>query len=146
MERGLLWLPLLIVFFWLAWAGWREFQKVEAYQQWAKEFDRAKYDIYTVLGQKDRNLTWGKPTRSDMVELQTFSLDSVRDINLVVDGETVSLEALPKKGKSAIAFSFDEGTSPILVPFTDISLAAQWTHYLQNQLQSDTENSKPDIT
>jgi hypothetical protein len=146
MERGLLWLPLLIVFFWLAWAGWREFQKVEAYQRWAKEFDRAKYDIYTVLGQKGRNLTWGKPTRSGMVELQTFSLDSVRDINLVVDGETVSLEALPKKGKSAIAFSFDEGTSHILVAFTDISLAAQWTHYLQNQLQSDTENSKPDIT
>lgn len=134
MERGLLWLPLLIVFFGLAWAGWNEFKKVEAYQRWSKEFDRAKYDLYTVLGQKGRNLTWGKPTRRGLVELQTFSLDSVRDISLLVNGNPVGLDALPQKGKAAIAFSFDEGTSPILIPFTEISLAAQWTQYLQNEL------------
>jgi hypothetical protein len=63
MERGLMWLPLLALFGWLAWAGWREFQKVEAYEAWAQDFDRHKYDIYAVLGQKDDRLVWGKPTR-----------------------------------------------------------------------------------
>lgn len=59
MERGLLWLPLLAVFIWLAWQGWNEYQKVEAYQNWAKHFERAKYDIYAVLAQNGSNLTWG---------------------------------------------------------------------------------------
>ena len=55
MERGLLWLPLLFAFFWLAWQGSREFKKVQAYQEWALSFDKAKYDIYAVLGQKDKS-------------------------------------------------------------------------------------------
>ena len=50
MERGLLWLPLLAVFFWLAWSGWNEYQKVEAYRRWAADYDKAKYDLYAVLG------------------------------------------------------------------------------------------------
>jgi hypothetical protein len=49
----LLWFPLLAVFIGLAWAGWNEFQKLEVYKSWAAQFDRAKFDIYAVLGQKD---------------------------------------------------------------------------------------------
>ncbi len=52
MTRGLIWLPLLAIFIGLAWAGWNEYQKLEAYRAWAEQFDRAKYDIYAVLGQK----------------------------------------------------------------------------------------------
>ena len=59
MERGLLWLPLLVVFIWLAWSGWNEYQKVEAYKIWAANFDNAKFDIYSVLGVKERQITWG---------------------------------------------------------------------------------------
>ncbi len=62
MERGLIWLPLLGLFIWLAWQGRNEFQKVEAYQNWAKQFEKSKYDIYAVLGQNGNELTWGKPT------------------------------------------------------------------------------------
>ena len=39
MERGLLWLPLLGVFIWLSWAGWNEYQKLEAYRAWAESFE-----------------------------------------------------------------------------------------------------------
>lgn len=52
MEHGLLWLPLLAAFFWLAWQGSQEYQKIEAYRTWAEQFDKAKYDIYAVLGKK----------------------------------------------------------------------------------------------
>jgi hypothetical protein len=137
MERGLLWLPLLVIFFALAWMGWSEYQKIEAYRRWAEPFDRAKYDIYAVLGQVGNTLAWGTPTRKGPIEVQTFSLSSVRDIRLLVDKQPVTLESLPTKGKPAIEFSFDEGTSPIQIPFTEISLAAQWTRYLQQQLNSD---------
>ena len=72
MERGLLWLPLLVAFIWLAWSGWNEYQKLEAYKVWAEEFDNAKFDIYAVLGKKERQVTWGKPTRKGMVDLKSF--------------------------------------------------------------------------
>jgi hypothetical protein len=134
MERGLLWLPLLVVFFWLAWTGWNEYQKIEAYRRWAESFDRAKYDIYAVLGQKGKNLTWGRPTRSDPVEVQTLSLDLVDSIYLLVDNRPVELDVLPEKGKSAIALNLT-GKDTITIPFTEIPLAAQWTKHLQQELE-----------
>ena len=87
MERGLLWTPLLILFIWLAWSGWNEYQKVEIYRAWAENFERAKYDIYSVLGQKDKIITWGKPTRKGVINLQTFSLEEVKEIRLLVNNQ-----------------------------------------------------------
>ena len=130
MERGLLWLPLLVVFFWLAWSGWNEYQKVEAYKIWAEDFDNAKFDIYSVLGKKDNQVTWGKPTRQGMIDIETFSLEDVQEICLLVNNCMVELDGLPAKGKTAIQFSF-EHQATIKIPFTDISLAAKWCNYLQ---------------
>jgi hypothetical protein len=134
MERGLLWLPLLVTFFALAWMGWSEYQKIEAYRRWAASFDRAKYDIYSVLGQVGNTLTWGKPTRSGPVELQTFSLESVREIRLLVDDRRVMLDSLPTKGKPVIEFILAGQENAMQIPFTEISLAAQWTKFLQQEL------------
>lgn len=137
MERGLLWLPLLAVFFWLAWSGWNEYQKIEAYRLWSDRFDKAKYDIYAVLGKKDLDLTWGKPTRQGPIELQTFSLNRVEIIRLLINDRPVELEAtLPTKGSPVIEFSLQEQDDLIKIPFTDIELALQWTKYLQQELSS----------
>lgn len=136
MERGLIWLPLLAIFFWLAWSGWNEYQKVEAYRHWAAQFDRAKYDIYAVLGQKESELTWGKPTRTGPVELKTFSLKDVQSIRLLVDDQLADLEMPPEKGGAiALEFLFPESTASIKVPFTEIPLAVEWGNYLQKELQ-----------
>ena len=153
MERGLLWLPLLVAFIWLAWSGWNEYQKLEAYKVWAKDFDNAKFDIYAVLGKKGSQITWGKPTRKGMVELDSFSVDEVEELNLLVGDDTVDLDNLPKKGKPFLEFTFSDPTldtsfksrkglpasdpptalsrkPSIKVPFTDISLAAKWLNYI----------------
>ena len=130
MERGLLWLPLLGLFIWLAWAGWNEYQKVEAYRIWAEGFDRAKYDIYSVLGQKGSDITWGKPTRKEPIDLQTFSLQDVQDLQLLVDNQAVDPNQLPDRGKN-IALQFQLPDRAIQVPFTDLSLASQWYAALQ---------------
>ncbi|HEY9821344.1 MAG TPA: hypothetical protein V6D35_11290 [Candidatus Sericytochromatia bacterium] len=136
MERGLLWLPLLAAFFWLAWSGWNEYQKIEAYRNWAQQFERAKYDIYAVLGQKGSELTWGKPTRKEPINLQTFSLKKVQSIRLMVDDKVADLEMPPSKGRAiALEFIFPEPTTSIKVPFTEIPLATQWGKYLQQELQ-----------
>ncbi|MCC5629267.1 hypothetical protein [Nostoc sphaeroides] len=137
MERGLLWLPLLVMFFWLAWQGSKEYQKVEAYRAWAEQFERAKYDIYSVLGQKGNNLTWGKPTPKGPIKLETFSLLDVKEICLLVDEKKVDLKNLPEKGRSIeLEFLFSESPDSVRVPFTEIPLAGEWGKFLQGALES----------
>jgi len=136
MERGLLWLPLLVAFFWLAWQGSREFKKVEGYRIWAKKFDRAKYDIYAVLAQKENNITWGKPTVKGIVDLETFSLNDVDNINLLIDDEPIDVEKLPRKArKIELEFVFTAASKSIRIPFTEIPLAGEWGKFLQGELQ-----------
>lgn len=137
MVRGLLWLPLLVIFIGLAWAGWNESQKVEAYRQWAVQFDRAKYDIYAVLGQKGKALTWGKPTRQGPLNLETFSLEEVRQIRVLVNEQPLDLEQpTPAHGAIALEFLLKTGDRPIRVPFTEVSLATQWAQVLTQDLES----------
>ncbi|MGJ5675318.1 MAG: hypothetical protein ACR9NN_17185 [Nostochopsis sp.] len=135
MQHGLLWLPLLAAFFWLAWQGSQEYQKIEAYRTWAEQFDKAKYDIYAVLGQKGNSITWGKPTPKGPIKLETFSLDNVQQIRLWVDEITVDMQNVPEKGQTIeLEFLFPESANSVRVPFTEIPLAAEWGKYLQNQL------------
>lgn len=133
MARGLIWLPLLIAFFGLAWAGWNEYQKIEAYKRWATQFDSAKYDIYAVLGYKNGKITWGKPTRKNPVNLQTISLRNIDAIQLLVDDKAIELEDIPNKGFAELEFILSDGESGIKIPFTDISLAKKWTEFLQEK-------------
>ena len=134
MERGLLWLPLLGLFIWLARAGWNEYQKLEAYRAWAEDFDKAKYDIYAVLGQKGSELVWGRPTRQGPVDLQSLSLEEVRSLQLLVDKREADLENPPSKGKAIFLELVLSDSKTVQIPFTDIDLAARWGKYLQQQL------------
>lgn len=135
MVSGLLWLVLLAVFIWLAWQGRHEYQKVEAYRNWAEQFEQAKYDIYAVLGQNGINLTWGKPTPKGPIKLETFSLKDVQFIYLSVDDQLVEMETPPNKGRDiALEFVFSPEAT-VRVPFTEIPLAAEWGKHLQQELQ-----------
>ncbi len=141
MERGLLWLPLLVAFFWLAWQGSQEYQKLEAYRLWAEQFERAKYDIYAVLGQKGNDITWGKPTTKGLINLETFSLLDVQEIRFLVNGNAVDIENPPQKGRQ-IELEFLLTNKSIRVPFTEVPLAAKWGKFLQEtwkNLQIETQ-------
>lgn len=131
MEYGLLWLPLLIIFFWLAWSGKNEYQKLEAYRQWAENFDQTKYDIYAIIGVKQKQITWGKPTRLIPKNLSSFSLEDVTSIRLLVNDCPVDINTLPKKGTPTIKFSFKGNKNSIKIPFTEIALAAKWLFFLE---------------
>lgn len=136
MERGLMWLPLLAVFIWLAWAGWNEYQKVEAYKLWAQQFERAKYDILAALGQSGTMLTWGSPTRQGPKDLHSLDLTTVSDITLWADGEPVDLEHLPQRSRRSTIRLQSPAGDTVAVPFTDLSLAVQWFNYLQQAIQA----------
>ena len=133
MERGLIWLPLLALIFGLTWVGWREYQKVEGYRIWSQQFDKAKYDIYAVMGLKDNHITWGKPTPKGILDLETFSLQEVVNINLKLGDSLVNVNDLPSKKTKDIpqlSFHFLEDNQVVQIPFTEINLAAKWQQYL----------------
>lgn len=130
MERGLLWLPLLVLFFWLAWSGKKEYDKVQAYQAWAEQFDQSKYDIYSVLGKKGDLITIGIPTTKGIKDQKTFSLQNLSQLNLLIKNQVVDVDNLPEKGEATLQFSLKENLT-IQVPFTDINIASQWFKFLQ---------------
>ncbi|MEM8810078.1 MAG: hypothetical protein AAGF01_29010 [Cyanobacteria bacterium P01_G01_bin.38] len=135
MERGLLWLPLLCLFIWLTWAGWNEYQKLEAYKTWATQFERAKYDIYAALGQSGDQLTWGVPTRQGPTQLQTLNYQDIQQLNLTVAGTPIAAEtATPPKGRIALRLAL-KGDQAESIPFTDWGIAQSWYGFLAKQIE-----------
>ncbi|BAQ60500.1 hypothetical protein GM3708_906 [Geminocystis sp. NIES-3708] len=130
MERGLLWLPLLIVFIWLAWSGKKEYQKVEAYKVWAEKFEQSKYDIYSVLGKKGDLITWGKPTSKGIIQETTFSLSKINKLDITVKDKIADINSLSEDGEGNLQFLLTNNEI-INVPFTDINLTIKWFNYLQ---------------
>jgi hypothetical protein len=142
MERGLLWLPLLAIFIWLAWAGRQEYLKVEAYKTWAKDFEKHKYDIYAVLGIQGDRLTWGTPTTTQPKNLKTISFKEIRSIQLKLDQtfyDEIPLTRPPEPQKIALIINSD-----LTIAFTDLAIACNWFKYLKNQSQiNHIDNKQP---
>jgi hypothetical protein len=132
MVRGLMWLPLLAVFIGLAWAGWNEYRKLEAYKAWAQSFERAKYDIYAALGQQGDVLTWGVPTRQGVIEASSLNLTEVARAVVEVDTKPVDPHDLPRKGRFSLGFTLKDGRY-LSIPFVDGDMAAQWFEFLCRQ-------------
>lgn len=133
MVHGLLWLPLLALFIGLAWAGWNEYRKVEAYKAWAQQFERAKYDIYAALGQQGDVLTWGPPTRQGVVEALTLNLTEVEKAVIEVNAQPAAdVDNLPEKGRFSLGFTLKNGRH-LSIPFIDGEMARQWFDFLQRQ-------------
>ncbi|MEA5464556.1 hypothetical protein [Leptothoe sp. PORK10 BA2] len=140
MVHGLLWLPLLIFFFWITWAGWNEYKKVETYKQWATQFERAKYDIYAALGQSAGTLTWGLPTRQGIVNIQRTQLDQVCGVDLLIKGDTNFKQVVQgpaKKGDAVLHLRLTD-QQPCQIPFTDAELAKQWHQFLTTTVTAMT--------
>jgi hypothetical protein len=133
MERGLIWLPLLGLIIGLTWVGWKEYQKVEGYRIWSAQFEQAKYDLYAVMGLKDHQITWGKPTPKGIANLETFSLQNVKSIELIIGDRIIDPNNLPiEKAKDTpqLIFHLSQEKKVIKIPFTEIDLAAKWQQYL----------------
>lgn len=136
MTEGLVWLALLGVFIGLATAGWLEYRKVEAYRLWAQSFERAKYDIYAVLGQSEQTLTWGKPTPKGPKEVFSCSMADISSVLVQIDGQSIDFQNPPQTGKRVFLELYRDGEQkPVQIPFTDVTLAVEWAQYLQKALQ-----------
>lgn len=144
MERGLLWLPLLAVFIWLAWAGWNEYQKVEAYRLWSSDFERHKYDIYAILGQSGDRLVWCKPARQQPIELGSIRFGEILAVRLSINGKPIQAvpnlpEAIEKiQNIKTVAIELVTNAQTVQsIPFTDAAIALNWFRYLSAQGRSE---------
>jgi len=133
MLHGLMWFPLLFAFMGLAWAGWNEYRKVEAYRIWAETCDRAKYDVQAILGQRGRQLIWGTPTRQGPVSQQSVSLDDVKSIQVLVNGTPVSGADGSQKGQVALQLCLSDGATES-VRFMELDMALKWGQALRQDL------------
>lgn len=131
MTEGLVWLVLLGIFAGLARAGWIEYRKVEAYRSWAKSFERAKYDIYAVLGHSQQTLTWGNPTPNGPINLQSCDISDIEAVQVLVDGQPLKIKDQSSNPKQVQLQLLQQGeTTDILIPFTEVTLAVEWAQYL----------------
>jgi hypothetical protein len=135
MLHGLLWLPLLVIFFALAWAGWNEYHKVQGYGAWAMQYEKSKYDVYAALGFRSDELTWGKPLRKGIEDRQVMALSSIKAVQLRVDGQVVEVTQVPESGKViAVELLPIEVGALIQIPFVNLETATEWTLFLQGKL------------
>ncbi|NJK41832.1 MAG: hypothetical protein HC934_11780 [Acaryochloridaceae cyanobacterium SU_2_1] len=143
MTEGIVWLTLLAVFAVLARLGWVDYRKVETYGQWAQQFERAKYDIYGVLGQTDQTLTWGVPTRKGPINIDSCTFAEVQRVSLSLNGQRVDWQHPPSKARNiAILLEFMTERQPVQLPFTEMALAIDWVKYLEQALQNGANVAK----
>lgn len=137
MVHGLLWLPLLALFLGLAYAGWYEYEKLEAYKRWAVGFERAKYDVYGVLGQTGETLVWAKPTRQGPIELGRTCLGDLRAIELRVGDRLLPLDQADlagQRGQVCLELIWWDDRPSVRLPFTELDLARRWGEFLRSVL------------
>jgi hypothetical protein len=133
MEKGLLWLPLLFIFTGLAWAGRREFQKIEVYRQWSSSFEQAKFDIYSVLGLKDGLLIYGKPTYQAIIDEKIIFIEQIKSVELLQDNKVITDFQEDKSNRSGfLCIFFKDSSDTFLIPFTELSLASKWKDQIQS--------------
>ncbi|XFA73725.1 hypothetical protein RYO59_001975 [Thermosynechococcaceae cyanobacterium Okahandja] len=133
MSHGLLWLPLLGVFVALARLGWVEYRKLEHYRHWAKEFERSKYDILAVLGQRGDRLVWGRPSRQGIIHLQSCCLSEITALRLTCGGQPCSTEK--PTGPIELVLESQDGQT-YRIPFTELPLALAWRDRLQQMRET----------
>ncbi|ABB58406.1 hypothetical protein [Synechococcus elongatus] len=132
MLHGLLWLPLLVLFTGLAWAGWNEYQKLESYKVWAADFETAKYDVRAVLGVRGSDLVWGKPSRQGPVFLETIDLGTLQRIQVQQQNQLLSDPEASVNGSADLLLELRD--RQIAIPFTEASLALKWRQFLNQRL------------
>ena len=74
-------------------------------------------------------------TRITLSTEETFSLLDVQEIRFLVNGNSVDLENPPLKGRKIELEFLLTTPKSILVPFTEVPLAAEWGKFLHRTLK-----------
>ena len=135
MLHGLLWLPLIFIFFLLTALGWLERRRQNLFRKWANGSELCKLDSSGAAYLKDGKLTWSAFEAGEFKEKDSFIIKKLELIELMAltSGEAPLTEESQGKCRLRLVGSGRE----MDVPFSDADRAREWMDQLMQKARCD---------
>ena len=135
MIHGLLWLPLLLIFFLLTALGWLEKRRQSLFIDWVKGAELSKLDGSCAARLKEGFLTWSTFEAGSFQEQDSFEIKKLELIELM---SLSSGEApLTKESQGRCRLRLIGDGKEIDVPFEDAEKARKWMDQLMGRARCD---------
>ena len=135
MLHGLLWLPLIFIFFLLTALGWLERRRQNLFRNWANGSELCKLDSSGAAYLKDGKLTWSAFEAGEFKEKDSFIIKKLELIELMAltSGEAPLTDESQGKCRLRLVGSGRE----MDVPFSDADRAREWMNELMQKVRCD---------
>ncbi len=135
MLHGLLWLPLVFIFFLLTALGWLERRRQNLFRNWANGSELCKLDSSGAAYLKDGKLTWSAFEAGEFKEKDSFIIKKLELIELMAltSGEAPLTDESQGKCRLRLVGSGRE----MDVPFSDADRAREWMDQLMQKARCD---------
>ena len=135
MLHGLLWLPLIFIFFLLTALGWLERRRQSLFRNWAYGSELCKLDSSGAAYLKDGKLTWSAFEAGEFKEKESFIIKKLELIELMslTSGEAPLTDESQGKCRLRLVGSGRE----MDVPFSDADRAREWMDQLMQKARCD---------
>ena len=135
MLHGLLWLPLIFIFFLLTALGWLERRRQNLFRNWANGSELCKLDSSGAAYLKDGKLTWSAFEAGEFKEKDSFIIKQLELIELMAltSGEAPLTDESQGKCRLRLVGSGRE----MDVPFSDADKAREWMDQLMQKARCD---------
>tara|TARA_B100000676_G_scaffold166561_1_gene163671 strand:+ start:82 stop:492 length:411 start_codon:yes stop_codon:yes gene_type:complete len=135
MLHGLLWLPLIFIFFLLTALGWLERRRQNLFRNWANGSELCKLDSSGAAYLKDGKLIWSAFEAGEFKEKDSFIIKKLELIELMAltSGEAPLTDESQGKCRLRLVGSGKE----MDVPFSDADSAREWMDQLMQKARCD---------
>ena len=135
MLHGLLWLPLIFIFFLLTALGWLERRRQNLFRNWANGSELCKLDSSGAAYLKDGKLTWSAFEAGEFKVKDSFTIKKLELIELMslTSGEAPLTDESQGKCRLRLVGSGRE----MDVPFSDADRAREWMDQLMEKARCD---------
>ena len=135
MLHGLLWLPLIFIFFLLTALGWLERRRQNLFRNWSKGSELCKLDSSGAAYLKDGKLTWSAFEAGEFKEKDSFIIKKLELIELMAltSGEAPLTDESQGKCRLRLVGRGRE----MDVPFSDADRAREWMDQLMQKARCD---------
>jgi len=135
MLHGLLWLPLIFIFFLLTALGWLERRRQNLFRNWANGSELCKLDSSGAAYLKDGKLIWSAFEAGEFKEKDSFIIKKLELIELMAltSGEAPLTDESQGKCRLRLVGSGSE----MDVPFSDADRAREWMDQLMQKARCD---------
>tara|TARA_Y100001978_G_scaffold119838_1_gene106764 strand:- start:146 stop:556 length:411 start_codon:yes stop_codon:yes gene_type:complete len=135
MLHGLLWLPLIFIFFLLTALGWLERRRQNLFRNWAQGSELCKLDSSGAAYLKDGKLIWSAFEAGEFKEKDSFTIKKLELVELMAltSGEAPLTNESQGKCRLRLVGSGRE----MDVPFSDADRAREWMDQLMEKARCD---------